>query len=126
MRQAVRKPASNRVGDIGYDDRNSRVGPPNRLDGLRRSRGNDVHLQAKQLGGEFRKALLATIGVARLDNNVLTLDVAELPQSPPQPRFRVGWRKVQYPDPRYLLRRLGTGRAFPSYGSTDHRENLAA
>ena len=124
MRQGVREAASNRIGDIGHDDRNGRVRPPHRLDGLGGRRGDDVHLQAKQVGGEFRQALLATIGVPHLDYDVLTLDIAELPQSPPQPRFRVGRREVQYPDPRNFLHRLGTGRGCPSRRRAEKPDNL--
>ena len=88
MRQGVREAASNRIGDIGHDDRNGRVRPPHRLDGLGGRRGDDVHLQAKQVGGEFRQALLATIGVPHLDYDVLTLDIASaIPAAAPVPSW---------------------------------------
>ena len=55
----------------------------------RANRENDVHTKLDQFRSELRKTVLPAFRVAPLDKKGFALDVAELPQTPSEPREEV-------------------------------------
>ena len=85
-REARDDPRSNGVGDVGHDHRyRVRRGCLLRGEGARhRVRHDDIHLEPDELGGELGKTVILTLGKAKLDGDILALDVTQVAQSRPE------------------------------------------
>ena len=85
-REARDDARSNGVADVGHDHRNRiRRGCLLRGEGARcRVRHDDIHLEPDELGGELGKTVILTFGEAKLDDDILALDVTQVAQSRPE------------------------------------------
>ena len=77
-------------------------------------RHDDIHLEPDELGGELGKAVVLTFGKAKLDDDVLALDVTQIAQSRPECIDAGGPCRgrghSQKPDPRNVARLLSEPR----------------
>ena len=99
------------------DDGNGRGGALDGTDRQVTERDQDIRLELHQLGGEIGNAIVAALAEAVIDDDVLTLGVAELVQPLAKPRGldRVS-RRSSVPDPadsRDLSRLLRAHRGRP-------------
>ena len=85
-REARDDARSNGVADVGHDHRyRIRRGCLLRGEGARcRVRHDDIHLEPDELGGELGKTVVLTFGKAKLDDDILALDVTQVAQSRPE------------------------------------------
>jgi len=76
--QAGDQPSPDGIGADGHHDRNRAGGLLCCSDRLRTASHDDVHSEPEQLGGKTGEPLMVSLGRARLDREVLPLDVAEV------------------------------------------------
>jgi hypothetical protein len=80
-REARHQAIADRVGNGRHDHGNSRVETANGCDGFSRMRSKNVHIQLKQLPRQIDNASALCCGPSVDQDQVLALDVSELPQS---------------------------------------------
>ena len=90
-REARDDTGPNGVADVGHHYRyRIRRGCLLRGEGARYRVGHDdIHLEPDELGGELGKTLKLTLSIAKLDDDILALDITQVAQSRPE-RFDTG------------------------------------
>jgi hypothetical protein len=119
-----------RIAARGHHDGNRCGGILGRHHGGRPARHDQIDVETSQLGRELRKALGAAIGRAIVDDEVLALDVAEVPQTLAQ-RIEIGGVRrrrnhLQDADAVNLAGLLCAGREPPRRRAAEERDEIAA
>ena len=110
MRETLGESKSNRLFSRNHDDRDLRRCLSHRLGDSVGVHHKHIDVEGGEFGGERRQPLRAALSVSLLDHNILSLDVAQLPQALREclKAPRVGRRRTrhQQPDLGDLPRRL--------------------
>src|SRR5262245_24570770 len=102
------KPDGDRIDRADEHDRNGWAGLPCRLSTNSPERDDDLHFETYQFGGEFRDSIQIPVSKATLDDDVPTLDIAELGKALAQRIEYRAWTVIRdYADARMLGRVLG-------------------